>query len=63
MADEDRRVFTLHRAGLLIAVNFSDVTVTLPHQGTLLFTTPSAAAVAPSGTDLPAHAGVLMRLD
>ena len=38
-------MFTLRRGDLLIAVNFSDVAVTLPEVGALLFTTPSAATV------------------
>ena len=42
-ADDDSRVFTLRRGGLLIAVNFSDVAVTLPDVGSLFFTTPTAA--------------------
>ena len=60
-ADDDSRVFTLRRGGLLIAVNFSDVAVTLPDVGSLLFTTPTAATTSADGLTLPPHAGVLMR--
>jgi maltooligosyltrehalose trehalohydrolase len=61
-ADEEARVFTLRRRGLLIAVNFSDVRTTLPESGELLFTTPTAATVGPEGLVLPPHAGALIRL-
>ena len=60
-ADDDSRVFTLRRGGLLIAVNFSDVAVTLPDVGSLLFTTPTAATTSADGLTLPPHVGVLMR--
>ncbi|HEX4687803.1 MAG TPA: malto-oligosyltrehalose trehalohydrolase, partial [Nocardioides sp.] len=62
-ADEASRVFTLSRGGLVLAVNFSDATATLPVTGDLLFTSPTAASVAPDGLVLPGHAGVLLRLD
>jgi hypothetical protein len=55
-------VFTLRRGDLLIAVNFSDMTVALPEVGCLLFTTPSAAIASVEGLTLPPHAGVLMRV-
>jgi maltooligosyltrehalose trehalohydrolase len=60
-ADEETRLFTLRRGGLLIAVNFSDLPVTLPESGELLFTTPTPPTVSPAGLTLPAHSGVLLR--
>jgi maltooligosyltrehalose trehalohydrolase len=60
-ADEETRVFTLRRGGLLIAVNFGTRRATLPESGALLFTTPTAAALDGSGLTLPPHAGVLLR--
>jgi maltooligosyltrehalose trehalohydrolase len=60
-ADEETRLFTLRRGGLLIAVNFSDLPVTLPESGELLFTTPTPPTVRPAGLTLPAHSGVLLR--
>jgi maltooligosyltrehalose trehalohydrolase len=53
-ADEESRVFTLRRGGLLIAVNFSGSPATLPVSGRLLFTTPTAATIGPAGLTLPA---------
>jgi hypothetical protein len=61
-ADEATRVFTLRRDSLLIAVNFSDVPVTVPVTGDPLFTTPGAATPGADGIDLPPHAGALVRL-
>jgi maltooligosyltrehalose trehalohydrolase len=61
-ADEATRVFTLHRAGLLIAVNFGSSPAVVPVRGDLLFTTPTAGTVGPDGLHLPAHAGVLLRV-
>jgi maltooligosyltrehalose trehalohydrolase len=60
-ADEETRVFTLRRGGLLIAVNFGTRRATLPESGALLFTTPTAAVLDGSGLTLPPHAGVLLR--
>ncbi len=60
--DEETRVFTLRRGDLLLAVNFSDRTVSLPYAGRLVFTTPSAAVQRADHLELPAHAGVLIRL-
>ncbi len=62
-SDEQRRLFTLRRGGLLLAVNFGHEPVTLPHSGELLFTTPTAAVLGGDGLLLPRHAGVLLRLD
>jgi maltooligosyltrehalose trehalohydrolase len=62
-AHEQTRVFTLRRGGLLIAVNFSDVPVTLRGAGELLFTTPTPATLDASGLTMPPHAGGLVRLD
>jgi maltooligosyltrehalose trehalohydrolase len=59
-ADEETRVFTLRRGRVVIVINFSDAPVTVPESGTLLFTTPSAATVGADGTDLPAHAGLVL---
>ncbi len=62
-ADEPTRVLTLRRGELLIAVNFSDVSVTLREAGELLFTTPTPATLDTSGLILPPHVGSLVRLD
>ena len=61
-ADEATRVFTLRRSDLLIAVNFSDIPVTLTDSGDLMFSTPTSATVGPDGLHLAPHAGVLLRL-
>ncbi len=61
-ADEETRVFTLRRPGLLLVVNFADVPVTVEARGKLLFTTPTAATVTDDGLLLPPHAGALLRL-
>ena len=60
-ADEETRVFTLRRGGLLIAVNFGTTHATLPESGRLLFTTPTPGTFDRSGLALPPHAGVLLR--
>jgi maltooligosyltrehalose trehalohydrolase len=60
-ADEETRLFTLRRGGLLIAVNFGEAPVTLAEQGEVLFTTPTAATVSDGTTSLPPHAGLLLR--
>ncbi len=60
-ADEERRTFTLRRGGLLLAVNFGDQPVTVPAEGTLLFTTPTPATSAEGVLTLPPHAGALLR--
>jgi maltooligosyltrehalose trehalohydrolase len=61
-ADDDTRLFTLRRGGLLLAVNFSDVPATVDARGELLFTTPTAATSVPAGLLLSPHAGALVRL-
>jgi maltooligosyltrehalose trehalohydrolase len=60
-ADEETRLFTLRRGGLLIAVNFGEAPVTLAEQGEVLFTTPTPATVSDGTTSLPPHAGLLLR--
>jgi maltooligosyltrehalose trehalohydrolase len=62
-ADEETRVFTLRRGGLVIAVNFGTEPAILPITGELMFTTPTEATLGSDGITLPAHAGVLMRLE
>ena len=62
-ADEERRVFTLRRHDLLVAVNLGDDPASVPASGELLFTTPTAASLGTSGLVLPPHAGALVRLD
>jgi maltooligosyltrehalose trehalohydrolase len=62
-ADDVRRVFTLRRGDLLVAVNFGERGATVPASGALLFTTPTAASLDPSGLVLPSRAGALVRLD
>jgi maltooligosyltrehalose trehalohydrolase len=59
-ADEATRVFTLRRAGLLIAVNFGSSPAVVPVAGDLLFTTPTAATLCTDGLRLPAHAGAVV---
>jgi maltooligosyltrehalose trehalohydrolase len=60
-ADVERRLFTLGRGDLLIAVNFSESPARLPDTGELLFTTPTAAMLDAEGLTLPPHAGVMVR--
>ncbi len=61
-ADEGRRVFTLRRGDLLIAVNFGDQPTELVVEGDLdlLFRTPNRPSVTDGRLSLPPHAGVLM---
>ncbi len=63
-ADEVRRVFTLRRGRLLVAVNFADAEAELVLDGDhdLLFRTPSRPTLADGRLALPAHAGALLRL-
>jgi maltooligosyltrehalose trehalohydrolase len=60
-ADEEARLLTLRRGGLLIAVNFSDTDIALSETGELLFTTPTPATPDHRGLHLPRHAGALIR--
>jgi maltooligosyltrehalose trehalohydrolase len=60
-ADEGRRLFTLRRGGLLVAVNFGSAPATLTETGELLFTTPTAATLAEDALSLPPHSGALVR--
>jgi malto-oligosyltrehalose synthase/malto-oligosyltrehalose trehalohydrolase len=63
VADEERGVFTLRRGGLLVAVNVSDVEVSVdlgPGDHELLFTTPSPALVDRTALGLPAHGGAVV---
>ena|GEM_PF-45336 len=62
-ADEERRVFTLRRGGLLMAVNVGDAEVSVDlgagdHE--LLFTTPSPAVVDRTALVLPPHGGAVV---
>ncbi|HQR25993.1 MAG TPA: malto-oligosyltrehalose synthase [Nocardioides sp.] len=62
-ADEERRLLTLRRAGLLVAVNFGDreARVDLGRAGLeLLFTTPTPARLEGVGLVLPPHAGAVV---
>jgi maltooligosyltrehalose trehalohydrolase len=61
-ADEDRRVFTMRRGDLLVAVNFGDASADLLVDGELepLFRTPAGPTLSDGRLDLPAHAGVLL---
>ncbi len=61
--DEDRRLFTMRRGGVLVAVNFGADPVTHdlgPGAHTLLFTTPTAAVVDGTQLSLPPHAGAVV---
>jgi maltooligosyltrehalose trehalohydrolase len=62
-ASEETRLFTLRRGDLLLAVNFGAEPVVVPDRGELLFTTPTTAVIDEDVLTLPAHAGVLLRLD
>ncbi len=61
--DEERRLFTLRRADLLVAVNLGDDPASVAATGELLFTTPTAATLGTAGLELPPHAGALVHLD
>jgi maltooligosyltrehalose trehalohydrolase len=60
--DEERRVFTMRRGRLLVAVNFGDTEagVDLDGDHDLVFTTPSAGRVDVGRLALPRHAGVVL---
>jgi len=61
--DEDRRLFTMRRGGVLVAVNFGDQPVTHdlgPGAHALLFTTPTRAVVDGTRLTLPPHAGAVV---
>jgi maltooligosyltrehalose trehalohydrolase len=62
-ADDERRVFTLRRGDLLVAVNLGDAPASVAATGDLLFTTPTPSSLDGSGLTLPPHAGALVRLD
>src|SRR4051812_11434238 len=61
-ADEGRRVFTMRRGDLLVAVNFGDEAAQLLVEGDhdLLFRTPAGPSLSDGRLDLPPHAGVLL---
>ncbi|HEU5037943.1 MAG TPA: malto-oligosyltrehalose trehalohydrolase [Nocardioides sp.] len=60
-ADEQTRVFTMRRGGLVVVVNFGDDEAVLPVDGdALLFATPSRATLADGRLTLPPHAGALV---
>jgi maltooligosyltrehalose trehalohydrolase len=61
-ADQESRVFTLRRSGLLLVVNFGDSPATVPVQGELIFTTPTAPVIRDDELALAPHAGALLRL-
>ena len=60
--DEDTRVFVMHRAGTVLAVNFGDApaTVTVEPGLTLRFGTPAGPVLEGEHLSLPAHAGALL---
>jgi maltooligosyltrehalose trehalohydrolase len=62
-ADDTTRLFTLRRRDLVIAVNFGTDAVTVPLHGEVLFATPSAPSGDAGDLVLPAHAGIVVRLD
>jgi maltooligosyltrehalose trehalohydrolase len=62
-ADEDSRLFTLRRGGLLIAVNFGETDGSVDATGELLFTTPTTAVLDNGRLWLPGHAGAVLHLD
>jgi maltooligosyltrehalose trehalohydrolase len=61
-ADERRRVFTMRRGDLLIAINFGDEPAELLVEGELelLFRTPARPTLSDGRLELPRHAGVLL---
>ncbi|MFN8194102.1 MAG: malto-oligosyltrehalose synthase [Nocardioidaceae bacterium] len=64
-ADEERRVFTLRRGRVLVAVNVGDAEASLDLDGgaagsDVAFTTPTAARVEGGRLVLPAHAGAVV---
>ncbi len=60
--DEESRLFTMRRAGLLTVVNFGDEPVGLALEGEwrLLFETPSGVDLGGASLRLPGHAGALL---
>jgi maltooligosyltrehalose trehalohydrolase len=60
-ADEEARLFTMRRGGMLVVVNFGDAEAGLPvESGELLFATPGGATLADGRLVLPAHAGAVL---
>lgn len=62
-ADEGTRVFTMERAGTLMAINFGDspADLTVDPDLAVLFATPTGAELLPGGAlSLPPHVGVLL---
>ncbi|WP_395695792.1 malto-oligosyltrehalose trehalohydrolase [Nocardioides sp.] len=60
-ADEERRVFTMRRGALLVAVNFGDAEVSVPTgDGVLLFATGDDVSLRAGELVLRAHAGALV---
>jgi maltooligosyltrehalose trehalohydrolase len=60
--DEDRRVFVLRRAEVVVAVNFGDrsATVAVGEDLALVFGTPAGPILSHGLLDLPPHAGALL---
>jgi len=61
--EEEQRLFTMRRGGVLVAVNLGSVATSLdlgPGAHDLLFTTPTAAAVDGTRLVLPPHAGAVV---
>jgi maltooligosyltrehalose trehalohydrolase len=60
-ADEKRRLFTMRRGGLVVAVNFGDAEATVEvDDGELLFATPAGATLHRGRLTLPPHAGAVV---
>jgi maltooligosyltrehalose trehalohydrolase len=59
-ADEETRLFTMRRGGLMIAVNFGDQPARVP-AGEVLFATGDDVTTYDGQVHLPAHAGALVR--
>jgi maltooligosyltrehalose trehalohydrolase len=61
-ADEERRLFAMHRGTVTIAVNFGDAPARLGvADAEVLFETPSGVTLADGVLTLPAHGGALLR--
>ena len=61
--DEEQRLFTMRRGGVLVAVNLGSGATSVdlgPGAHDLLFTTPTAASVDGTRLVLPPHAGAVV---
>ncbi|WP_435746916.1 malto-oligosyltrehalose trehalohydrolase [Nocardioides sp. SYSU DS0663] len=62
-ADDETRLFTMERSGVLMVVNFGDepATLTVDPDAEVLFATPTGVELVPGGAlSVPAHVGALL---